>query len=145
MSQADLRKLVGRDDETLRLWRQDGCPHQMVNGRPRYVGAKVVAWLEERAARRALPVDYEEAKGRKMAAEAESAELDLAVKKKTLMPIALHGERLARILERIRARFLAIPGRLAPRLVGLDHAGEASALLAEEIALAMADLSGAGR
>ncbi len=142
VSQTDLKALVGRqDDETFRLWRQEGCPHQIVNGRPRYVVAGVVAWLEKRAEVRSRPEDFEEARKRKMGAEAELAELELAQKRGQLIPLEQHGQRLARILERIRARLIALPGTLASRLVAIETAAEAQAVVYAGVAEALEELS----
>ena len=94
---------------------------------------------------KATPADFEEARARKMAAEAELAELTLARERGRLIPIETHGERLARILERVRARLVALPGSLAPRLVGIETAAEAQGLIAAGVAAVLTELSAGQR
>lgn len=111
--------------------KEAGCPVEVRRGIQRFRWPDYLAWWHTRdvtaATERARPTFATEAKLRKLAAEAELAELELAKERGQVIPIAVHGDRLARILERVRARLIAMPGTLAPQLVGLETAREAQA------------------
>jgi phage terminase Nu1 subunit (DNA packaging protein) len=59
----------------------------------------------------------------------EHEKLELLRKQRELIPIALHRERLAVIVERIAATFKSMPARFARRLVGAKKIAEARVVL----------------
>lgn len=139
-------KRLGISAQAVGMWaKRPGAPVVEVKGKPRLVWPDFPRWrekeLERQAKTEAAPTTFDEAKTRKIAAEAELAELELAKERGSLIPIALHGERLAKILERVRARLVAIPGKVAPRLVGVASATEAQAMVNEAVAESLEELS----
>jgi phage terminase Nu1 subunit (DNA packaging protein) len=99
------------------------CPSILDGSRRFFDSATVAAWKEQRAVdaaiSRANPVDFEEAKGRKMAAEAELTELELARVRGESVPVALFAEKVRDLATKIRSQLLAAPGRYSARVVGI--------------------------
>lgn len=146
ISQREAGRRLGLTAQSLGQWRKrPGAPAGLKAGKPVYLWPDFPRWREAELVRQAkleaAPVDFEEARARKMAAEASLAELELARERGQLIPIELHGSRLARILERIRSRLVALPGSLAPRLVGLDAASEAQGIISGSVAAVLKELS----
>ena len=102
-----------------------GCPRQS-DGRGgfRYEWPAFNRFVRETLAREAAeavkPGDIEEARARKMAAEAELAEVELQRIRGSLVEVAHYERSLSRAFGRVRSRLLAIPSRAAPDLIGLD-------------------------
>jgi hypothetical protein len=71
------------------------------------------------------------ARVRKLAADARLAELAVLEREGALLPVAEFQEILKRLAAELRARILAMPGKWAPRAVGLRTIGEAQGRLAE--------------
>lgn len=69
------------------------------------------------------------ARVRKMAAEARLAELALEEREGKLLPVDSFQRLLGVIVQELRARVTAFPGKYAPRLVGLKTIAEAQVLL----------------
>lgn len=101
-----------------------GCPRKS-NGK----GGWLYEWpafnrfVRERSAEVAAeavrPQDYDEARTRKVAAEAELAELQLAEQRGDLIRIEDAAKIADDAFDRIRARLVAVPTKEAHRLVGL--------------------------
>lgn len=68
---------------------------------------------------RERPADFEEAKTRKMQAEAELAELTLEEKRGEVVGVGVFREEVQRVVQTVRAQLLAVPGRMAPRTAGV--------------------------
>lgn len=142
------------DDHGLTLrriqqWIAEGMPYREVSGARRVVRADANRWVRERereqeretVMKAIAPSSLEEAEKRKAIADAQLAELKLERERGNLIPLALHGERLARILERVRARLVAIPGKVAPQLIGVETAPAAQALVNDAVSEALEELS----
>lgn len=145
ISQPDLCRLLKKDDETLRLWRQEGCPHQVVKARPRYVVAKVVEWLQERSKRRAEPDSIAEAEKRKAIADAQLAELKLGRESGAMVSIDEATKETEKMLAALRAQLIALPSRWASKVIGLKTIAEVTVVLDQAIREAMVVLSGNDR
>jgi hypothetical protein len=95
----------------------------------RYPWPEIFHWLTEQLERRARdaakPPKFGEAKSREMAAKAELAELDVAVRRDELMTVAQYDERIAAAFGRVRAQLLTLPTKMAPEMVGLARAQDA--------------------
>lgn len=121
VTMAEAARRLGMTQQGLGMWAQrEGAPVQLVGSR-RYAlwPAFPVWWRQQLTKERAKPADFEEAKSRKMQAEAELAELELEARRGQLVTTALHREALRGIVTTIRAQLLAVPGRYAPRTAGL--------------------------
>ena len=81
-------------------------------------------WRElqaQRAAERAAPADYDQAKARKMEADAELAEDAVKKQRGELVAVVDYERALAHALDRVRARLLGLDSRLAPLVVGVEN------------------------
>ena len=83
----------------------------------------------------------DEARTRKLAAEAELAEIELAKAKGDLVPAALVITAWEEVLRAMKAKLLAIPSKAAPVLAAEDNPGEVQKLLDTEIEEALNELS----
>lgn len=99
----------------------------------------------QRAAGREAPKDMAAAELRKAIADAEIAELKVAQLRGEFVSLEEYRKELRRILTRIRARFVAIPGEFAPRILEPMDMVKASAVLKDLVATVLAELQGVGR
>lgn len=83
----------------------------------------------------------DEARTRKLSAEAELAEIELAKAKGDLVPAALVIAAWEEVLRAMKAKLLAIPSKAAPVLAAEDNPGEVQKLLDTEIEEALNELS----
>lgn len=90
-------------------------------------------WREERLLARATPADFEEARARKMAAEAELAELELAQQRGALVTRQAVEEGVGHAFQRVRARLLALPAKASHELVGLADMVEVQRRLERQV------------
>lgn len=87
----------------------------------------------EKAARAAAPKNASDSRDRLLAAQAEQAELQVKKMRGELIPPAVAAAENQRWMDIVRARFTAIPGRLAPQMVELPTAPIAQAKLEDAI------------
>ncbi len=124
VTQAALAKLFGIDVRTIRRWTTDGMPHEGKSGRAiLYDVAVCIAWRREEDRKEAEdlrhPKTLEEARTRKVAAEAELAELDLMERRGELGTVEEMDEVITTGFGRMRALGMGIPSRHARDFVGL--------------------------
>src|SRR6185437_2071213 len=84
---------------------QQGLPQKGDGRRARYEWPRIQRWYMdwkfEQGRQSVRPEDYEDAKARKMMAEAELAELDLAIKRRELMTVEEGQKALGEAFDRI--------------------------------------------
>jgi len=134
------------DPRTVTNWQLEDPPiPSEKRGKVRWFDTAAVArWMEQRAIRRAPappPPDLEEAKARKLSAEAELAEYQLAQARGEFIAVADLDAKVGPMLDTFRAKLLAIPGRLAPHVVACRDIADARDLLERELAMVLAELS----
>lgn len=116
--------------------------------RGQYIPPDVIGWYvaykEAAAKREAQPADLDEARLRKMAAEAALAEYELAEMEGKMVAVEDIDRILAPPLTALRAKLLNLPGKLAPQLLACRSLAEIRTLLDTSIAEAMAELQGVG-
>lgn len=147
LTQAELERVTGLSRQTLaELAREPDCPREKRGGRWVYPWP---AWNEwrinrrvDRAVERAKPENYDAAKTRKMAADAELAELELARERGHLITLVDATKIADDAFDRVRARLVSIPGKEAYRFVGLKAIPKAVTALRDVIDVVMAELSG---
>lgn len=132
MTKRQFAETFGVSEAQLERLFQQGMPHAkkstrnvvipMPDGRVWYH-----AYLIEKGKRQAAPKDIDEAKRRKMAAEAELAELEVARARGELMTTETYALRFADACARVDARLVNLPPRLAGVVVGVESVTEALA------------------
>jgi len=130
------------------LLKKDGFPVLTVGGKRRVPVVDANRWYvqfkAEEAIRRLVPTNEDEARARKLAAEARRAELELAKAEGELVTLDYLERQLEGLLQRLRAQLLAFPGKFAPRMAGLRSVPEAQSQLEAAIAELMGILSETG-
>lgn len=125
-------QIFGVNRRTIDDWFAAGCPGEKVGRQWRIDTAEVTAWLRERerhlALREVSSIDAEDAKRRKLAAEAALAEHELAVKQGLVAAIADWQAAMAAMIGAARAKLLPIPAKLGPMV-----AVESDPVVCEEI------------
>lgn len=134
VSLTEIADVFGVDLESIRLWRTKGMPHRLVSNRPRFVVAECVRWRREqdkKESRETASPDEAKERTRKLAADADMAELRLRQKRGELVAVAEVERTVDRLVSTVRARVLAIRGRWAPRMIALPDMPAATATLDE--------------
>jgi phage terminase Nu1 subunit (DNA packaging protein) len=141
----DLAEIFCVSKMTISNWVDEGMPR---GDRGTYDVRACAAWIEARRKAevdlRLANLDLDEAERRYRLAKAESAELDLALKKGDLIPV----EKVLAIWERhisaAKTKFLAFPSKLAPMLLGAQNRLDIHNILGEEVRNLLEDLAGGG-
>lgn len=104
-----------------------------------------VSWLLEQERQKGLGdttnLDLDEARRRKMAAEAALAEYDLAEKRGDVIPIEAIARMVTEDYTRLRTRLLAMPSKLAPLLAVITTPEEARDILDGALEEALSELA----
>lgn len=123
VSQVQLAGIFGVKTDTIRAWERAGCPVESKGTKgiaSQYKPADVIRWREEQAALAASgdlsKLDMNEARRRKIAAEAANSEIDLARKRGDLVEVSIIAVDVGDALAAVVARLQAIGARLAPML-----------------------------
>lgn len=145
INQKELGDITGLSRAALANWSaQPGCPKKVANGRTLYAWPDWNEWRFQEGRRSKAPEDVEEARARKLAAEAELAEIERDRERGLLVPLADVEREVGVVLDRLRAKLVALPGKWGPLLVGCRTIAEATGRLEPAVADAMADLSYSG-
>lgn len=99
----------------------------------------------QRAAGKKEPANMAEAELRKAIADAEIAELKLQRLRGEIVPLDQYRRELRRVLSRVRARFQAIPGEYAPRILEPLDMARATMVLRDLVGSVLAELQSSGR
>jgi len=130
VNQTELAEALGVTRRTIADWDKEGLAEAgRVSDRPVEYDELFSlrwAWANKRAGGSPAQKD---AKNRKLLAEAEMKEHELATMKGTLAVMDEVVDVWTDVLSRVRARIIAFKGSLAPRLVGLDDPREVKAVL----------------
>ena len=86
-------------------------------------------------------ISWDEARARKVAAEAEMAEIELAKERGLLLPVEMVAEINENIFGVFRARMNALPAKAAPDVFSADSLSEAKTLLKGHINAALDELA----
>jgi phage terminase Nu1 subunit (DNA packaging protein) len=151
LNKADLAKHYGKSLPTISQWVAKGCPFVSKGGPGKewvFDSAEVASWREEQIAQQAVgdveSLDIEEARRRKMAAEAALAELDLFTRRGDLIEVDLVAGLIGEEYANVRAKILAIPTKLAPQLQGVTSAVERQDLIERAIIEVLEELTADG-
>jgi phage terminase Nu1 subunit (DNA packaging protein) len=123
-SQKAVGELLGLTARQVHNLTEKGMPRRVENGRPSYPWPDALKWYVAfkiaAEAAKTEPLDFEAARARKMAADAELAEMEVERVRGDSVSMAAHRGSVRGIVAKIRAQLLAAPGRYSPRLVGIS-------------------------
>lgn len=128
---------------TVDSWVRAGCPYIQRGGRGRdwkFNTADVGQWRCDRARDEVLgktQASEEELKLRKLAAEAEKAELELAKAKGEVAPVREFERATSALMAVIRQNVMQVPGRAVMQLIGCNDETEFKSKLRAELVLAL--------
>jgi phage terminase Nu1 subunit (DNA packaging protein) len=147
VNQIELSELMGVEQSTVRAWRERGMPYVQKSD-----GTAKVPWLfnvracldwhvAEEAKKKpkpvAMPDDMDELKKRKLAAEAEMVELELAQARGEVASISDFERAQSKLNATIRQNMMNVPSRAVLQLLGETDETEFKNKLRAEIMLAL--------
>jgi phage terminase Nu1 subunit (DNA packaging protein) len=138
-----LAEAFGVARSAVTAWVRRGCPHQKRGRQYVFVLRDVLAWKEEQRRLAAEDLELTQERARLARAQTEKTELEVRRLKGELIPRQEVERAWGNMIAAFRARMVAIPTKLAPRVSGATPV-EAKALLEEAIHEALAELA-AGR
>ncbi|MCH7566001.1 MAG: hypothetical protein IH968_19510 [Gemmatimonadetes bacterium] len=116
ISQTDLARVFGVSTRTIQRWEEEGLREARIGRRATYALPVAVAWRVDRERRESDVMDFNEARARKMAAQAELTEIEVARARAEYIHVSDLDHLLAEPLARLRGRLLSFAGVVAPRL-----------------------------
>ena len=130
LTAAEVAREYGVSDQAVSAWKAAGAPFGS-DGRTTLHELRrwELAATKAQAEAKTAPTSEDEARARKMAAEAEIKELELARLRGQLVTHADAAAGLAAQCAELRAAVVAMPGRYAAECVGLDDVGAAMLVL----------------
>ena len=133
---------LGMTAQAIGIWAtKSGAPVVMRRGRRWAQWPAFPEWYRQQISRPAAPADLDEAKARKLAAEAELAEYQLAQARGEFIAVADLEAKIGPVFDVFRAKLLALPGRLAPEVVACRALPDARGLLERELATVLRELA----
>ncbi len=141
LTAAELARVYRVSDQAVSAWRKAGAPFGD-DGKTTLPAFR--AWeLAAEAAKaqaKATPTTEDEARARKLSAEAELAEVKLARERGQVVAIEDAAAEYERRTTRLRQAVAAVPGTYAQQIVGLETTGEAMRVLRDVVASLLAAL-----
>ena len=152
VNKRELAEIVGKSEEWISQMQRDSSFPVLVKRTGRqgneYETADVIAWMERRQVSNLVNdgmVDIEEAKRRKIAAEAGLAELELAKEKGEVVLIEEVTKQFGDQLSALRAKLLALPSKTANLVFTAKSLTEAKSILEDAIIEALNEVVGYGQ
>ena len=90
-------------------------------------------------------IDYNTARAKREHHNAQIAEMEARKMAGELAEVADFDETLQKLAANVRSKFVSLPSKLAPSLVGVESVAEIEAELSRAVYEALAELSGHGR
>lgn len=135
VNKADLAQLMGVSTITIGQWVGKGCPYVQKGGPGKtwvFDVPEVVGWREEQVALQAVgdtkSLDIDEARRRKIAAEAALTELDLSKRRGELVEVEEVAQTVGDDYANLRAKLLSLPVKLAPQAAAITDVTELQSL-----------------
>ena len=115
-------------------------------GGSKYETQDVIKWMQSRQVENLIgdKIDIEEAKRRKLAAEAELAEVELQTVQGKLIPAEQIEKEWAEMIMNCRAKLLSIPAKVSPEVYAADDLTTVKVLLKQALNEALNELSVGG-
>src|SRR5438067_2184173 len=150
VNRAELAGILARSPPAIDTMVRSGCPQISRGGsgtESEFNTAEVIKWLLARE-RDAVRAEFDpekaganEGKRRFTAAAAELKELQLAEKRGELVSITAVTAKWIDECVAVRSRLLAIPDRVAPKIVGMSDPAAIEAALRDEVIAALSELT----
>jgi hypothetical protein len=148
VSRERLGEILGISNRRLDELVREGLPGEapkVAGDRWKFDTAPAVGWLREKERKLALgevaKVDANEAKRRKIAAEAALMELELAKAQGLLLPISDFVKAWEQMIGSCRAKMLALGSKLGPALAIISDAAECNLVIDRSVNEALLELS----
>lgn len=115
-------------------------------GGSKYETQDVIKWMQSRQVENLIgdKIDIEEAKRRKLAAEAELAEVELQTVQGKLIPAEQIEKEWSEMIMNCRAKLLSIPAKVSPEVYAADDLTTVKVLLKQALNEALNELSVGG-
>ena len=122
LPQKELATRLNISSRQVRNLVNEGMPVDHSGPRPAYPWPEAMHWYIQRQVDMAVPEhgDQAELELRKLRAEAEKKELEVAVAKRELVHLSELEAVVGETFDRVRSRLLNAPGAWSPHLVGMD-------------------------
>lgn len=141
LSQSQLAKRLCLSTRQVHNLADEGMPSVSDGSKRWYEWESCFSWYVEYKQRQSAPADAEEAKARKLAAEARLAELELAAKEGTMVTVEDAAQAVEAKLEGLRSSLVTLPQRIAPVVLGCKTLAEVTAKLDAAVAEAMTSIA----
>ncbi|HTB47000.1 MAG TPA: hypothetical protein VK741_25510 [Acetobacteraceae bacterium] len=137
-----MARIVGLTERRLLQLAAEGMPKA---GRQGYPVAAAVQWIIAYWRKRAEQTPLNDARRRKVEADASTAEIELALLRGDVARVSTMARSHGAACARVRTRMLALPTKIAPQIKRVKTVAEAEALIRREITEALEDLSGGAK
>lgn len=145
LSQIELAERLDLTTRQIRNLEEAGLPTRVKGDRKTYAWPKALHWYveyrESLVEKRVKPLDFEAARARKMAADAQLSEIEVEKAQGALLPAATVDQVVGELGDRLRAVIVNVPGNYGLRLEALGvpakAAEEALTAIAEEMTRAL--------
>lgn len=141
LSQSETASRLGLTTRQIHNLRAMGMPSESVEGKVVYLWPAALHWYIEHRIKAAEPKDFEEARARKMAAEARLAELEQARMEGRSIDVEESARVVDAMLTQLRGQLITLPQRWAPALVGLGTLPKVQAVLEQAVEETLGALS----
>ncbi len=134
VSKEKAAQIFGVDPRTIDKWLRAGMPgKKSEKGRWILNSAEISEWIKQRERESVLGdlvnIDEQEARRRKLAAEASREELKLAIEEGAVVAIADYEAELGTVISAFRAKALNFPARMAHQVMQCETIAEAKTIL----------------
>lgn len=147
LSKSEFAATFGRSEKQIERYCQEGMPHKKRGTRVFIVMPEGRVWflkhLVETDRARAKPTSRTDSLDRRLAAEAETAEIELAQLRRELMTVADYDRVVGDAMARCAARLKNLPPRIAGVVLGATTIQEAQARVEPLVREAMDELRAA--
>lgn len=145
LNQQDFAAAIGVTTRQVRNLEDAGCPVKVKGDRKTYPWPKALQWYigyrESLVEKRVKPLDFDAARARKMAADAQLSEIEVEKAQRVLVPADTVEQVVGELGDRLRAVIVNVPGNYGLKLeaVGVParEAEEILTAICEELTTAL--------
>ncbi len=152
VNKKQLSEIIGKSEEWLTQMQKDPT-FPILNKRKGRTGSdyetsEVILWIEKKSISNLIgnqdAIDIEEAKRRKMAAEAGLAELELQKEQGKVIYIEKIADEFGEQLTNFRAKMLSLPSKIAAQVFTAENVQEIRSIIEDSIHEALNEIRGIG-